>query len=75
MVMDSEQQNINVYISNIIVNIAPAAVRILLGVTNSLAKHQVDIYYLSLLKIFYVLFSQPINKKNSIFKQCLIINH
>jgi hypothetical protein len=42
--MDSEQQKVDVRISNIIVNIAPAAVRILIGVMNSLGKHQVDRY-------------------------------
>jgi hypothetical protein len=45
--MNLEQQKIDVRISKIIVNIAPAAVRILIGVTNSLGKNQVDIYYVS----------------------------
>jgi hypothetical protein len=44
--MDSEGQKINVEISDIIVNIAPAAVRIFLNVTRSFGKHQVAIDYL-----------------------------
>ncbi len=41
--MNSEQQKIDIRISNIIVNISPAALRIFIGVTNSLGKHQVDL--------------------------------
>jgi hypothetical protein len=41
--MDPDEQKIDVRISNIIMNIAPAAVRILVGVTNSLGKPQVGI--------------------------------
>jgi hypothetical protein len=41
--MDSDQQKIDVRISNIVVNISPAALRILIGVTNSLGKNQVDL--------------------------------
>ena len=40
--MDPDEQKIDVRISNIIVNIAPAAVRILLGVSNSFGQDQVD---------------------------------
>lgn len=40
--MNLEEQKIDVQISNIIVNIAPAAVRILIGVMNSLGKRQVN---------------------------------
>ncbi len=41
MIMDKEQQKIDVRISDIIVSIAPAAVRTLIGVTSSLGTLQV----------------------------------
>lgn len=40
--MNPNLQKISVRISNIIVNIAPAVVRILIGVSNSLGENQVD---------------------------------
>ena len=41
MIMDNEQQKIDVRISDIIVSIAPAAIRTLIGVTSSLGTLQV----------------------------------
>jgi hypothetical protein len=42
MIMDKQQQKIDVRISDIIVSIAPAAVRTLIGVTSSLGTLQVN---------------------------------
>ena len=42
MIMDNEQQKIDVKISDIIVSIAPAAVKTLIAVTSSLGTLQVD---------------------------------
>ena len=41
MIMDKEQQKIDVRVSDIIVSIAPAAVKTLIGVTSSLGTLQV----------------------------------
>ncbi|CAF4508473.1 unnamed protein product, partial [Rotaria socialis] len=43
MIIDKEQQKIDVQISDIIVSIAPAAIRTLIGVTNSLGKLQATV--------------------------------
>jgi hypothetical protein len=75
--MNSEGEKIDIQMSNIIVNIAPAAVRILIAVANSFGKHQVDINCLLLLlfeNLLCIFFSQILKKRNLIFKQYSIIN-
>lgn len=52
MIMDQNQQKIDVRVSDIIVSIAPAAVRTLIGVTSSLGNSQVEKFFVFLGNIF-----------------------
>ncbi len=74
--MNSEGEKIDIQMSNLIVNIAPAAVRILIAVANSFGKQQVSINCLLLLfeNLLCIFFSQILKKRYLIFKQYSIIN-
>jgi hypothetical protein len=79
MIMDNEQQKIDIRISDIIVSIAPAAVKTLIAVTSSLGTLQVDqerefcFYYIWIVYLFRQ--RLKMKKKKLIRNLYLIQNH